>query len=79
MFRKKAGFPPRPERRGFQPARSVKLCASVLFVLVGVFIAFMIRKGNVSEKVSKICAFILLLPAIGLFCASLNNFFLYIG
>jgi len=58
---------------------SVKLCASVLFVLAGVFITFIIRKYNVSEKVSKICALILLLGAIGLFCASLNNLFLYIG
>lgn len=56
----------------------VKLGASVLFVLAGVFIAFMIRKYNVSERVSKICAFILLSPAIGLFCASLNNLYLYL-
>ena len=56
---------------------SVKLCVSGLFVLAGVFIAFMIRRSNASDKVTKICVAVLSLLVVDLFCASLNNLYLY--
>ena len=56
----------------------MKLGASVFFVLVGMYLAFVARKGIVGKRVVKAGVFILFLVAAGLLYASWHNFHLYL-
>ena len=57
---------------------SMKLGASVFFVLTGVYVASIISRGKITEKLARVCVFIMLLLAVGLFYASWHNFHLYL-